>query len=146
MLPHLPHIQGAGLDIRVLLFTLAVVVLTGLVFGAWPAMQAARVDPVDALKDGERSVTSAWVVRRRGALLITEVALSAVLLVGAILMMFDGLTAWIRLQFSERSRQRRPSARLRHEAGSGSSSHSMRSSNRYRESPAFGNRLPEETG
>src|SRR5688572_2748159 len=60
--------------------------ITGLVFGAWPAMQAARVDPVDALKDGERSVTSAWVVRRRGALLITEVALSAVLLVGAVLM------------------------------------------------------------
>ena len=82
----LPHIQGAGLDTRVLLFTLAVVVLTGLVFGAWPAMQAARVDPVDSLKDGGRSVSSAWVVRRRGALLITEVALSAVLLVGAVLM------------------------------------------------------------
>ena len=82
----LPHIQGAGLDTRVLIFTLAIVVITGLVFGAWPAMQAARVDPVDALKEGERSVTSAWVVRRRGALLITEVALSAVLLVGAVLM------------------------------------------------------------
>ena len=82
----LPHIQGAGLDTRVLLFTLATVALTGLVFGAWPAMQAARVDPVDSLKDGERSVSSAWVIRRRGALLITEVALSAVLLVGAVLM------------------------------------------------------------
>jgi predicted permease len=82
----LPHIQSAGLDTRVLLFTIMVVLLTGLVFGAWPAMQAARVDPVDALKDGDRAVTSAWVVRRRGALLITEVALSAILLVGATLM------------------------------------------------------------
>ncbi|HUR21790.1 MAG TPA: ABC transporter permease [Vicinamibacterales bacterium] len=82
----LPHIQDAGLDARVLVFTLVIVLITGLVFGAWPAMQAAKVDPVDALKDGERSVTSAWVVRRRATLLITEVALSAVLLVGALLM------------------------------------------------------------
>ncbi len=82
----LPHIQHAGLDARVLLFTLVTVLFTGLVFGAWPAMQAARVDPVDALKDGERSVTSAWVVRRRSTLLVAEVALSAVLLVGAVLM------------------------------------------------------------
>jgi putative ABC transport system permease protein len=82
----LPHIQHAGLDTRVLVFTLVIVLITGLVFGAWPAMQAARVDPVDALKDGERSVTSAWVVRRRATLLVTEVALSAVLVVGAVLM------------------------------------------------------------
>jgi predicted permease len=82
----LPHIQHAGLDIRVLVFTLITVLFTGLVFGAWPAMQAARVDPVDAMKEGDRSVTSAWVVRRRGTLLIAEVALSAVLLVGALLM------------------------------------------------------------
>ncbi|HQX83693.1 MAG TPA: ABC transporter permease, partial [Vicinamibacterales bacterium] len=82
----LPHIEHAGLDGRVLAFTVATVILTGLVFGAWPAMQAARIDPVDALKDGDRSVAGAWVVRRRGALLIAEVALSAVLLVGAVLM------------------------------------------------------------
>jgi predicted permease len=82
----IPHIQHAGLDGRVLTFTLFVVILTGVVFGAWPAMQAARVDPVDALKDGERAVTSAWVVRRRGTLLVAEVALSAILLVGAALM------------------------------------------------------------
>lgn len=82
----LPHIQHAGLDGRVLAFTVITVIITGLVFGAWPAMQAARIDPVDALKDGDRSVAGAWVVRRRGALLVGEVALSAVLLVGAILM------------------------------------------------------------
>lgn len=82
----LPHIQDAGLDGRVLAFTVVTVIFTGLVFGAWPALQAARVDPVDALKDGDRSVAGAWVVRRRGALLVGEVALSAVLLVGAILM------------------------------------------------------------
>jgi putative ABC transport system permease protein len=82
----IPHIQQAGLDTRVLIFTLAVVLVTGVVFGAWPAMHAARIDPVDALKDGERSVTSAWVVRRRSTLLMAEVALSAILLVGAALM------------------------------------------------------------
>ena len=82
----LPHIQHAGLDGRVLAFTVVTVIVTGLIFGAWPALQAARIDPVDALKDGERSVAGAWVVRRRGALLVAEVALSAVLLVGALLM------------------------------------------------------------
>lgn len=82
----IPHIQQAGLDGRVLLFTLAVVLITGVVFGAWPAMHASRIDPVDALKDGDRSVASAWVVRRRSTLLMAEVALSAILLVGAALM------------------------------------------------------------
>lgn len=82
----LPHIQHAGLDGRVLAFTVVTVIFTGLVFGAWPALQAARIDPVDALKDGDRSVAGAWVVRRRGALLVAEVALSAILLVGALLM------------------------------------------------------------
>ena len=82
----LPHIQHAGLDGRVLAFTVVTVIITGLVFGAWPALQAARIDPVEALKDGDRSVAGAWVVRRRGALLVAEVALSAVLLVGALLM------------------------------------------------------------
>ena len=82
----IPYIQQAGLDGRVLAFTVAVVIVTGVVFGAWPAMHAARIDPVDALKDGDRSVTSAWVVRRRSTLLVAEVALSALLLVGAALM------------------------------------------------------------
>jgi putative ABC transport system permease protein len=82
----MPHIQQAGLDGRVLVFTVTTAVLTALVFGTWPAFQAARVDPVNALKDGERSVSTGWVLRRRGGLLITEVALSAVLLAGAVLM------------------------------------------------------------
>lgn len=82
----LPYIQQAGLDARVLLFTAIVVVLTAMVFGVWPAMHAARIDPIHALKDGERAVSAGWVLRQRGILLVTEVAFSAVLLAGAVLM------------------------------------------------------------
>lgn len=82
----MPHIQQAGLDGRVLAFTAIIAVVTALVFGAWPALHASRIDPIDALKDGERAVSAGWVVRRRGVLLVSEVALSAVLLTGAVLM------------------------------------------------------------
>jgi putative ABC transport system permease protein len=83
----MPHIQSAGLSGRVLVFTALAALVTSLLFGAWPALQAAKVDPIDALKHGERSVSAGWVVRRRNVLLVAEVALSAVLLTGAVLML-----------------------------------------------------------
>jgi predicted permease len=73
-----------GLDYRVLGFTMAVSVLTGVIFGLAPALQSSRPDLVPALK-GEMSDAS--VGRRRpnlrNLLVVTQVALSLMLLVGA---------------------------------------------------------------
>jgi putative ABC transport system permease protein len=80
----IPRVKEAGLDPLVLSFTLAVSVLTGIVFGLAPALQATRVDLNEALKEGGRGATEGRSRNRvRGLLIVTEVALSLVLLVGA---------------------------------------------------------------
>jgi len=80
-----PHLVDVGLDARVLLFTVALALGTGLAFGLMPALSASRPDLHDSLKDGTRG-TSAARGRLRKALVIAEVALSMVLLVGTGLM------------------------------------------------------------
>ncbi|HEY9284266.1 MAG TPA: ABC transporter permease [Pyrinomonadaceae bacterium] len=79
-----PRSSEIRLDGRVLLFTLGVSVLTGVVFGVAPAMQAVRTNVQEALKDGSNSSTlgmgGGWV---RSALVVTEVAAAFVLLIGA---------------------------------------------------------------
>lgn len=69
-------------DIRVLGFTAAVSILTGVLFGLAPALRATRVNPSPALKDSSGSVTRAR-SRLSKALLVTQVALSLLLLIGA---------------------------------------------------------------
>src|SRR5215813_10717873 len=70
------------LDYRVLLFTAGVALITGLIFGLAPALQATRIDPNPALKDG--AGTSARSRLRLGkSLVVAQVALSLLLLVGA---------------------------------------------------------------
>jgi len=71
-----------SLDYRVLLFTAGVALLTGLLFGLAPALQASRIDPNHALKDGASASTR---VRSRfgKSLVVAQVALSLPLLVGA---------------------------------------------------------------
>jgi putative ABC transport system permease protein len=81
----IPRLAEAGVDWRVLGFTLALCVLTGLLFGLVPAWQAARVDLNEVLKEGERGSTGRR-ARARGLLVVAEVALALVLLAGAGLM------------------------------------------------------------
>jgi predicted permease len=76
-----------GFDVNVLGFTLVTAVITGLVFGLAPAIQAARADVNRSLKESSgRGMAGARRGRMRSALVVAEVALSLVLLVGAGLM------------------------------------------------------------
>ncbi len=74
---------SAAPDLRILLFTLAVTVLTGLIFGLVPAMQAARPDLAPTLKDQAGSVAGAGSVAMRKTLVVAQVSLSLLLLIGA---------------------------------------------------------------
>jgi predicted permease len=71
-------------DARVLFFSVAVAVLTGIAFGLAPALQGTRVEPIHALKSGGRSAAGAssrWSLKQ--TLVAMQVAMSLVLLVGA---------------------------------------------------------------
>jgi predicted permease len=73
-----------SLDRRVLGFTLLLSVLTGIIFGLAPALQASKADLVSALKGEAGAAGSGW--RRfglRNLLVVAQVALSLMLLVGA---------------------------------------------------------------
>jgi predicted permease len=80
----LPQVEQVGLDFRVLLFTVGLSIVTGVLFGLAPAIQAWRPALSDSLKEGGRSASegrSASHVRR--VLVVVEVAVSLVLLAGA---------------------------------------------------------------
>ncbi|HEU4435174.1 MAG TPA: ABC transporter permease, partial [Pyrinomonadaceae bacterium] len=81
----LPFWMNFTIDLRVLAFTLGITLLTGLLFGAVPALQTSRVDLNDTLKEGGRGAIG-FRGRSRSLLVVTEIALSLVLLVGAGLM------------------------------------------------------------
>jgi putative ABC transport system permease protein len=82
----IPRVREIGIDPRVAGFTLLVSVLTGVLFGLAPALQVSRPDLTDALKESGRSTAGLRRNRLRSVLIISEVALSLVLLVGAGLM------------------------------------------------------------
>jgi len=79
----LPRAGEVGLDSRMLLFTLALSVLAGLVFGLAPAWQTTKTDLAVALKEGGRGSAGGASQRLRGALVAAEIALALTLLVGA---------------------------------------------------------------
>jgi predicted permease len=72
-----------SLDWRVLVFTLAASLLTGVLFGLAPALESSRPDLVTALKDGAEIHGWRWRITLRQALVVTQVALSLTLLIGA---------------------------------------------------------------
>lgn len=79
----LPRMDEIGLDLRVLGFTLAVAVVTGVAFGLAAALPASRPELTTALRDGLPGGGSGGGLRARSALVSGEVALSLLLLAGA---------------------------------------------------------------
>jgi len=81
----IPRVQDIALDGRVLAFTAAVSLVTGLLFGIAPALQSARTDLQSVLKEGGRDshVATGWL---RRVLVIGEVAASVVLVAAALLL------------------------------------------------------------
>ena len=82
-----PRIDQVQVDWRVLLFTFGVAIFTGLLFGLAPALQAARVNVNEAVKEGARGSAAASTRRLSNAFVIAQIALSLVLLIGAALLL-----------------------------------------------------------
>ena len=78
----IPRLHEVALDARVVAFTAALSMLTGIVFGVAPALQASRADLTDVLKEGSRTIAGGG-HRVRRALVVSEVALSLVVLIAA---------------------------------------------------------------
>jgi putative ABC transport system permease protein len=84
--PHgVPRIATVTLDGRTLAFTVVIAIVTGLIFGLVPALHAGRGDLQAVLREGSRGATAS--TSARGILVVSQVALSLVLLVGAGLML-----------------------------------------------------------
>ena len=82
--PNAPRFDEIRPDARVFLFALALAVLTGVVFGLAPALQASRPDLNESLKEGGRSGAEGGRRNRvRSLLMVAEIALSFMLLAGA---------------------------------------------------------------
>jgi putative ABC transport system permease protein len=79
-----PRASEIGIDVPVLLFTLAVSLATGLAFGMLPALQASRRDIAASLKEASgQAALSAGGRRTQAALVMLQVAVACILLVGA---------------------------------------------------------------
>jgi len=87
LVTYLPQQAQTGLDVapdaRVFAFTLLVSVLTGVLFGLVPAWQATRLNLTASLKDQTGGSTSGSRLRLNKSLVVTQVALSLFLLIGA---------------------------------------------------------------
>jgi putative ABC transport system permease protein len=81
----LPTVNPIGLDGWVLLFTLAAALVTGVLFGILPALQASAAGPAEDLKSAAPSTGGAGrgARRWRDAIAVVEIAVSIALLVGA---------------------------------------------------------------
>src|SRR5881409_2890286 len=85
---------ATSLSIPVLIFTIALSILTGLLMGVYPALQASRADLVGGLKEGGRGASGSVRQQRFRKILVgAQVALSVTLLAGAALL----ITSFIRL-------------------------------------------------
>jgi putative ABC transport system permease protein len=81
---NLPRLQEIGVDARVLGFTFALSLLTGVIFGLLPAWAASRGGVNEALKEGGRSATAGGARQRlRSTFVVVQLAVALILLVGA---------------------------------------------------------------
>jgi predicted permease len=78
----LPPMMQPSLDLTVLAFSLVVACGTGLVFGIFPALRARRVDLNRDLRDAGRGATSARRTKSQSLLVVSQVALTMMLLAG----------------------------------------------------------------
>jgi len=79
-----PHEAVIQINLPVLLFSVAVAVGTGVLFGLWPALQLARTEPAEALQSGTRKVTgNVRGLRMHAALIAGQIALTLLMLTGA---------------------------------------------------------------
>src|SRR5829696_8381330 len=84
----IPRVAGASVDWRVLTFTVAVALVTTIVFSLAPAFRLLRADLTESIKEGGgNATTGSGRARFRSALVVSEMALAVVLLVGAGLML-----------------------------------------------------------
>jgi predicted permease len=80
-------VASVGVDWRVVTFTLVVSLVTGLLFGVLPALQASRTNLSESLKESAgRSGTGFRQNKARATLVVVEVALALVLLIGSALL------------------------------------------------------------
>jgi predicted permease len=80
---NIPRLAAVGMDHRALAFTAAVAVLTGVLFGLAPALRGSRMNLGETLKEGGRNLAGGGQRLLRNLLVVTEIAMSLVLLVCA---------------------------------------------------------------
>ena len=96
--PNFPRLNELHLDLTVLGFTALVAILTAVVFGVVPAIQASNPDLVGSLKESGRSGTEGAARQHlRSALVTIQIAMALVLLIGAGLM----INSFLRIQGNE---------------------------------------------
>ena len=80
---NIPRLPAIRMDGRVLFFTSAIAVLTGILFGMAPALRTSKLNLSEALKEGARNVAGGRHESLRKLLVVSELALSLVLLISA---------------------------------------------------------------
>ena len=78
----IPRLDEVGVDVTVLAFTVAVSIVTGVLFGVAPALRQSRVPLSGALRDGSGSTGSRGRTRIQAGLVVAEVAMALLLFVG----------------------------------------------------------------
>ena len=86
--PDIPRLNETTMDAHVFIFSAALTLGTGLLFGIMPALYSSKVDLQDALKEsGSRLTASSGRARLRSVLVMAEMALAVMLLTGACLLL-----------------------------------------------------------
>ncbi|HKW90013.1 MAG TPA: ABC transporter permease [Candidatus Acidoferrales bacterium] len=78
-----PRLGSVSIDWRVMAFTAAIAIVTGVIFGLVPALHASKIDLTESLKSGWQETSAAKSNRLRNALAIAEIAVAVVLVIGA---------------------------------------------------------------